>query len=395
MNRSSKVTITSAFFLNLAGFAVFSFLAIYLASTLAFSSLETASVLSVLTISSRVLPLVTGGMGDRFGYKKLMGIGLLLRAAGFFLLAFSTSFSGVIMAVFLIGSGAACYEPSSFAYFSKEENPLVKKKLFLFLNFALNGGAILGPLLGGLLLVTDPRLPFFLSAAIFSLLYIIQLLLLQEKKSQEAVTTSFAHGLSLLFKNKPFLLFCTSMIFFWFMFAQLTVALPLHMFAISKQESLVSLVITLNAATGLLFMLCFRNVYVKVNSLLLLAIGFPLMAISLLFIGFVPNPYWLLAGVMIFTVGETLVLPSSDMAIAEFVEADCHGIFYGFSDISFAIGATIGNFTGVYLLNTFATSSFVPWFVFCLIGMCGFFLMLVVFREQMSTVTENDFQKTS
>ncbi|UOE53482.1 MDR family MFS transporter [Cytobacillus oceanisediminis] len=376
MNLSTKVTLTSGFFLNFAGFAVFSFLAVYLSNTLELSGWETGTILSLLTLSSRVLPLFTGGMGDKYGYKRIMGIGLLLRGVGFVTLAFSHSFSYVSVAVLLIGIGAACYEPSALAFFSQENNPELRKKTFIYLNLALNGGAIIGPLLGGILLVTNPRFPFLLSASIFFILYIVQLIILPKKENtQGSDSNSILAGVPHILKNKRFLLFCFSMIFFWFMFAQLTVALPLHMFAISNNENLVSLVITINALTGLIFMIIFKKLYIKSSAIFLLVVGTLTMALSLLFISFFPSPLWLILCIIGFTVGETLVLPSSDIAIADFVDDQYNGIYYGFSDLSFAVGATLGNFTGTLLLDIYQPNSFVPWVIFSGIGFLGFFLI--------------------
>jgi MFS family permease len=388
MNLSTKVTLTSGFFLNFAGFAVFSFLAVYLSNTLGLSGWETGTVLSLLTLSSRILPLFTGSMGDKYGYKRIMGIGLLLRGIGFVSLAFSHSFGYVSLAVLLIGIGAACYEPSALAFFSQENNPKARKKSFIYLNLALNGGAIIGPLLGGILMVTDPHLPFLLSATIFFALYIIQFIILPKgDHTQDSGSRSLLAGFHHIIKNKGFLLFCFSMIFFWFMFAQLTVALPLHMFAISNNENLVSLVITVNALTGLIFMVIFKKIYIKSNAIFLLVVGTLTMALSLLFINFFPNPLWLIVCIVGFTIGETLVLPTSDIAIADFVDDQYNGAYYGFSDLSFAVGATLGNFTGTFLLEIYQPNSFVPWVIFSGVGFLGFLLMSTLFFLQRGNET--------
>ncbi|WP_170289313.1 MFS transporter [Metabacillus lacus] len=380
MNLSTKVTLASGFFLNFAGFAVFSFLAVYLSYTLNLSSWQTGTILTLLTLSSRILPLFTGGLGDKYGYKKMMGIGLLLRGTGFAALAFSDSFGLVSLSVICIGAGAACYEPSALAFISQEPDPQTRKKSFVYLNFALNGGAVIGPLLGGLLLMKNPLLPFLLSASVFFALYLIQMLTLPVKRNAvQAELNSFLRGIPFIMRDKKFLLFCISMIFFWFMFAQLTVALPLHMFAISQKEGFVSMVLIVNALTGLLFMIIFKHVYMNVSSIRLLSAGTFIMALSLLFVSFFPYPLWILICIMGFTIGETLVLPSSDIAIADFAEERYSGTYYGFSDLSFAVGATVGNYTGTLLLDIFKQYSFVPWIVFSAVGLLGFFLIRTMF----------------
>jgi MFS family permease len=387
MNASTKITLTSGFFLNFAGFAVFSFLAVYLSNSIGLTPWETGTVLSLLTLSSRALPLFTGIMGDQLGYKRMMGIGLFLRGIGFVVLAYAPSFLEVSVAILLIGIGAACYEPAALAFFSQEENPSVRKKSFIYLNLALNGGAIAGPLLGGFLVITDPSLPFLLSASIFFVLFIVQSIYLpKHTKARGSGKGAIFSGIRHILNNKRFLFFCFSMVFFWFMYAQLTVALPLHMFALSNKEHLVSLVITVNALSGLIFMAAFNRIYMKTSALFLSSIGTLIMALSFLCIGFFPNPIWLIVCIVGFTVGETLVLPSADISVSDFADESYSGAYYGFSDLSFAVGATLGNFSGAFLLNAYKPESMIPWVTFACVGLFGVILLGGLYQLQKRTV---------
>ncbi|MFD1032176.1 MDR family MFS transporter [Metaplanococcus flavidus] len=374
MRTSLSILLLSAFLMNLAGFAVISFLAVYLSNTLHYSAAQTGTILSIMILSSRGLPLLTGILGDKYGYKKLMGVGLVTRGTGFILLAFAPSFFWTAIAALLVGIGTACYEPSALAFFSSEPHEKKRKEAFTYLNFALNGGAIVGPLLGGLLLLFDPRYPFLISGLVFFFLFFIQLSMIQEKRTPNLIQRSIRSDLSQLFSNKSYLYYCFSMIFFWFMFAQLTVAIPLHMFVISKSESLVALTITVNALSGLLLMLLFRKLFLSVHSFRLIKVGMLVMASSFLFISFSSSPYWLLVCIVVFTIGETLVLPSSDIAISEFTNGNSPGIYYGFFELSFALGATLGNYTGAYFINDSSTT-FWPWTIFFIIGLVGSILV--------------------
>ncbi|QDP41754.1 MFS transporter [Radiobacillus deserti] len=382
MTKDIKVTLSSAFLLNFAGFAVFSFLAVYLSNVLHLSTVESGTVLSILTLSSRLLPFITGSIGDKYGFKRAMGIGLILRGLGFTALAFSYNFLSVSLSAFFIGVGAAFYEPSALAYFSKEKNIDLRKKHFIYLNLALNGGAIIGPLLGGVLLLMDPRVPFLISASIFFMLYIVQFITLSNgNKEERQDTVSFIKGFKQVARNKSFLLFCLSMTFFWFMFAQLTVGIPLHIYNLTNNEGFVSLVITINALTGLILMYFFKNHFIRTSHYTLLITGKITMITSLFFMGIYSNSYWVLFCVIIFTIGETFVLPSSDIAIGDFIEKRYHATFYGFFDLSFAIGATIGNYSGVLLLQRFP-NSLIPWFIFSSIGTIGFFTLRSLLKSK-------------
>ncbi|TKI78952.1 MFS transporter, partial [Bacillus cereus] len=81
---------------------------------------------------------------------------------------------------------------------------------------------------------------------------------------------------------------------------------------------LATLVITINAITGVIFMVLFRKLFHKYNTLSIIKYGVLLMSISFLLIPLFQHPYWLFICVILFTIGETLVLPNADIAIANY-----------------------------------------------------------------------------
>ncbi|OEH93862.1 MFS transporter [Bacillus solimangrovi] len=376
-NLTIKTILVSAFFLNLAGFAVMSFLAVYLSNILAFTAVQTGTVLSFLLIFSKGLPLVTGALADKYGYKLMMEIGLIIRGGGMGILAFSQSFPVISIGAILIGIGAAFYEPSSRGFFSIATIGNERKKAFTYLNLSLNGGAIVGPLLGGLLLLFNPQYPFLISAVIFFIMYFVQLFIIPPQNQMAMKHISSLEVFTSILKNKRFIIYCSSMVFFWFMYAQLTGSLPLHMYNLSNSESLVTTVITVNALTGLLFMILFRDLFIRVETFKLLKSGIMIMSIALFMISFFPSSYWLLLCVVFFTVGETLVLPSSDIAISEFTNGKFQGAYFGFFELSFAIGATFGSYAGTVLLSHYPNSP-LPWLIYLGAGMFGYLLLITV-----------------
>lgn len=121
-----------------------------------------------MVLSSKELPLLTGILGDKYGYKRVMSVGLVTRGTGFIVLVFTPPFFWTAIAAILLGIGMACYESSALALFSSEPQEKKRKVAFTYLDLALNGGTITGPLFGGLLLLFDPRYPFLISGLFFS-----------------------------------------------------------------------------------------------------------------------------------------------------------------------------------------------------------------------------------
>ena len=364
-----RFMLISSFFMSFGYFAVYAFLAIYLLNFLHFSAVQVGTVLTVMTITSRVLPLFSGLIADKIGYIIMMIAGLFLRGVGFIALGISSDFYTISISSALIGFGTTFYEPAARAIFGSQPAHL-RKNLFTYLNLSFNCGAIIGPIAGGFLLLLDPIYAFSLTGFLM-LLFAFIFYLLKNHFQVTTENTSITLGIQAILQNKSFLLFSFIMIFFYIMFTQLTVALPLHMKNISNSNQLATLVITINAITGVIFMVLFRKLFLKYNTLSFIKYGVLLMSISFLLIPLFQHPYWLFICVILFTIGETLVLPNADIAIANYSNESYTATFFGFYQLSLAFGFIIGNYTGTWFTSNL-NGMYTPWLIFGGIGLIGF-----------------------
>ena len=110
-------------------FAVYAFLAIYLLTFLHFSAVQVGTVLTVMTITSRVIPLFSGLIADKIGYIIMMIAGLFLRGIGFIALGICSDFYTISISSALIGFGTAFYEPAARAIFGSQ--PAHLRKIYL------------------------------------------------------------------------------------------------------------------------------------------------------------------------------------------------------------------------------------------------------------------------
>ncbi|MGE7888167.1 MDR family MFS transporter [Bacillus cereus] len=364
-----RFMLISSFFMSFGYFAVYAFLAIYLLNFLHFSAVQVGTVLTVMTITSRVIPLFSGLIADKIGYIIMMISGLFLRGIGFITLGICTDFYTISISSALIGFGTAFYEPAARAIFGSQPAHM-RKNLFTYLNLSFNCGAIIGPIAGSFLLLLDPIYAFSLTGSLM-LIFAFIFYLLKNHFQVTTENTSITLGIQTILQNKSFLLFSFIMIFFYIMFTQLTVALPLHMKNISNSNQLATLVITINAITGVIFMVLFRKLFHKYNTLSFIKYGILLMSISFLLIPLFQHPYWLFICVIFFTLGETLVLPNADIAIANYSNESYTATFFGFYQLSLAFGFIIGNYTGTWFTSNL-NGMYKPWLIFGVIGLIGF-----------------------
>ncbi|MED1114263.1 MDR family MFS transporter [Bacillus paramycoides] len=364
-----RFMLISSFFMAFGYFAVYAFLTIYLLNFLHFSAVQVGTVLTIMTITSRVIPLFSGLIADKIGYIFMMIAGLFLRGIGFIFLGICSDFYTISISSALIGLGTAFYEPAARAIFGSQP-AYMRKSLFTYLNLSFNCGAIIGPIAGGFLLLLDPIYAFAL-AGFLMLLFALIFYFLKNHFQVSTENTSITLGIQAILQNKIFLSFSFIMIFFYIMFTQLTVALPLHMKNISHSNQLATLVITINAITGVIFMILFRKIFHKYNTLSIIKYGVLLMGISFSLIPLFQHPYWIFICVILFTIGETLVLPNADIAIANYSNESYTATYFGFYQLSLAFGFIIGNYTGTWFTSNLQ-KTFVPWVIFGVCGLIGF-----------------------
>ncbi|KAA0563502.1 MFS transporter [Bacillus sp. CH30_1T] len=372
-----KVLLGSAFMMNAGTFMVIPFLVVYLSKTLQFNHVEVATILSANLVFGRLLPFITGLLGDRISHRVTLLIGVFLRGIGFIGFAVFESFIGLFATSALIGIGGAFYDPSVMTIFASQ-NEKERKKSLTFLNQALNAGAVLGPLFAAGLLLLDPTVPFLVSGVILIAIAIVLGYFSKHIQTKKSESTLFV-SVKQIMGNRKYLYYLVIMTFYWMAFSQLSVSIPLYVFDLTKDEKMISMVFTVNGVTGLVMMFFLRNVFTKYTTMTLIQKGAFISGISLLLLPLMNSFPWLLFMIFVFTLGETLILPSSDMAIAEFSNNENTGGYYGLFELSFAGGTIIGNYLGTYMMGI---NSVYPWFIYG--GMCLVTFVLIRFLARQS-----------
>ncbi|WP_372508772.1 MDR family MFS transporter [Pseudalkalibacillus decolorationis] len=368
----AKLLVAATFFINFGRFLVFTFLTVYLTHTLDFEPWQTGTILTIALLVNQILPLISGVVGDRIGYSTMLVLGCISSSVGFFCVYSFASFQEMIGAAILIGGGAALYEPSIKSIFGNLQDES-RKKAFTYFNQALNAGAVLGALAGGLSVQYSASLPMLFGTILFTVVSIVLLFLIR-KFPKGKHSSSFRDSYRNVLKHKEFRLFSIAMIFFWIMYAQLTVSLPLEMYRVSESSELVSGVIISNGLFAFVLMFFLRRLFNKGKSNQLVKYGMLIMGSGLILIAFNSSVFWVIFCVLVFTIGETLGLPGADLAIAEYSSYEDVGAFYGVFGISFAIGGTLGNYLGTWLMGQYG-GSYLPWLIYGLMGAVGFGLM--------------------
>ena len=362
MSLNGKIILFGVLITSISTFMLSPFLALYMSSK-GFSAAEIGIVLTASVISQQGLTFIGGMMGDRFSYRKVMIAGLIIRTIGYITFLFSNALSLLIIASSFAGIGGALLTPLTKASIATEEK--LGGKAFALRNVAVNIGAALGPILGGLLYETSFNV-VFLTAAFTHLTLLIFVVLFVNKAKSNNMIAEFKN----IIRDKNIIYLTIVSSIFWFVYSQLNLSIPLYSKSYLHMESLTSTLFTLNGLIVIIFqfnlMSFFESKYTCVN---ILVYGMLFLAASFTSIFVVPNIVGLYIFIILFTVGEILVGPSIDNAATYIAPSKSSvGGYLGFVSLGWAIGGSLGNLVGGYLFNLANDRYWIIWVIYSLIS---------------------------
>lgn len=198
---------------------------------LGFTATQKGTIMGVGTGILYFLPLITGSIADKYGYKKVLSIAFIIYASAFLVFPMVDSFAGVFAMYLYLALGAALFKPVISATIAKTTTAETSSIGFGIFYMMVNLGAFIGPLVSLVLQKQSYDYVFYISAAIISLNFIM--LLFYKEPEREIKKESFGQALGNVFKNiyialadVKFAIFLVLVAGFWTMYNQLFFTLP-------------------------------------------------------------------------------------------------------------------------------------------------------------------------
>ncbi|MEU2391326.1 MFS transporter [Streptomyces sp. NPDC007369] len=158
---------------NIGFYLLIPYLATHLTDDLGLSAAVVGLVLGLRNLSQQGLFLIGGSAADRLGARGVIIAGCGLRTLGFALFALGDALPVLIAASVLSGLAGALFNPAVRTYVAQESGDR-KAEAFALFNVFATTGALIGPLLGSLLLFGGFRVAALTAAGVFALLTLAQ-----------------------------------------------------------------------------------------------------------------------------------------------------------------------------------------------------------------------------
>lgn len=340
---------------------------------LEFSQSQKGLIMGVGTGILYFLPVLTGAIADRYGYKKVLLFAFIIYASAFILFPLFSSFTAVFMIYIYLAVGAALFKPVISATIAKTTTEKTSSIGFGVYYMMINIGAFCGPLVT-LLFKGESQYIFYISAGII-LINLIFLLFYNEPERAlinkgESLWRTFVtifRNMGSIFTDLKFLVFLLIVAGFWTMYNQLFFTLPVfisqwvdtsvlyHFFDryvpfISANYSPApgvldaEFITNLDAMYIIIFQLAVSTLVMKMKPLKSMISGFLVCALGMALTLVSQNVLFTMVAILIFALGEMAGSPKITEYIGRIAPPDKKALYMGYSFIPVFIGNILAGF---------------------------------------------------
>ncbi|MGI8336512.1 MFS transporter [Actinomadura scrupuli] len=389
-DRSVQLLLVNQFTINIGFYMLMPYLAGHLSHDLGMAAWTVGLVLGMRNLSQQGLFLIGGTLADRYGYKKVIVAGCVLRTAGFALLGLVDTLPALLVASAATGFAGALFNPAVRAYLAADSGDR-RIEAFAIFNVFYQAGILGGPLIGLALVTVDFQLVCLTAATVFAALTIVQLRWLPAHHATTPTTGRptgvWADWRSVL-SNRPFLLFACAMAGSYVLSFQIYLLLPLtlghhlggHFTGALGGVGLIFAVSALTAIAGQLRITDWARrrwsaPATVTRGLLLMAASFlPLVACTLAAPTGTGPPALLTAVIactILLTLGSALIYPFEMDTVVGLSTGRLVATHYGLYNTIAGIAIATGNLLTGALLDTAGTGP-LPWITLTTLGAaCG------------------------
>lgn len=368
LGRSMGVLLAGILLFHAGWYMLLPYFAILFTTRRGLTPAEVGVVLAAQSLSLLAGSLAGGSLADRIGRKPTMLSGLVLRAVGVGALGLAAEMPGLLVAAGVAGLGGGLYGPAAKAGIALLATGEERTAAFSLRGIAANVGTSGGPLLGSLLVGGPMPVLFGAAAALHAGLAAATWGLLREPSApQEPEARAWGAAVA----DSPYLVLSLVTTLAWALFSQLSLAVPLHASRVLGLQAMIGLLWTASSLVVILLQTTVtRWLLGRLHPLSAMGAGTALMGAGLGLVAFARSFGGLLGAVMVFVVGEMLLLPVADTAVSLMARREAVGSYFGLSSFTWGLGEGLGNLAGGALMQYALTSGRVglPWGVYAVAG---------------------------
>jgi proton-dependent oligopeptide transporter, POT family len=389
------VVILMEFFERGSYYGMMSILSVYMTDQLAFSKESVGVIKSTIQPLLYILPILSGAIGERFGYRKTLIFAFIFLGIGYFLTSQTTEYAMVFASLLIMAVGAGAFKPMISGTIARETNETNSTLGFGIFYWSINLGAFLFPLI----LVPYIKSTFgwqyvMMASAMATLAMLIPTIFIyKEPKKPENTKTIYEvlKGAVLVLSDVRFIGLIVIYSGFWILYFQqfdsvlwyvqkYVDATTLNNFINGIFSSVginlnwkfdVEHVTVINAGTIILLQIFVSNIVKNTKALPTMITGIAMGTIGMAILAIDTSIWIFILGIFIFSVGEMTAHPKYISYVGLIAPEDKKALYLGYAFLYGVLGSFIGGILGANLYVHFVDNLNQPrtlWIIFSLIG---------------------------
>ena len=327
------------------------------------------------------LPVITGAIADKYGYKRVLAISFVIYSSAFIALPQFNTFAGVFAMYLYLALGAALFKPIISATVAKTTDEETSSIGFGIFYMMVNIGAFIGPLVTLAYKDSGNAAVFYISAGVILVNFI--LILFYKEPDRAVKSESIMKAIATVFRNIgtalsdiKFVIFLLLVAAFWSMYFQLFFTLPVFIVQWVDTSSVyhffdsfmpavtetyghngqidAEFITNFDAMFIIIFQIMISALVMRWQPLKAMMGGILVCTIGMALTLLTQNVMFVIAAIFIFAVGEMASSPKITEYIGRIAPKDKVGLYMGCSFLPVFVGSTLG---GVISGNVYGSMS--------------------------------------
>lgn len=387
--------IVMEFFERGSYYGMMSILSVYMTDQLDFSKESVGVIKSTIQPLLYILPILSGAIGDRFGYRRTLTFAFIFLGLGYFLTSQTTEYPMVFASLIIMAFGAGAFKPLISGTIARETNESNSTLGFGIFYWSINLGAFLFPLI----LVPYIKNAFgwqyvmMASAICTAAMLIPTYLIYKEPKKPESKKNlgEVLKGMVLVLTDFRFIGLIVIYSGFWILYFQMFDSVLWYVQKYVDASSLdsavnglfaflginlnwkfdVEHVTVINAGTIIILQIIVSNIVKNKKALPTMITGITMGTVGMAVLAISTDIWVFMLGIMVFSIGEMTAHPKFISYVGLIAPEDKKALYLGYSFLYGVLGSGIGGILGANLYVHFVDNLNQPsllWIIFSMIG---------------------------
>jgi len=381
--RKFWIVVLVSFIDNIGSHLLFPFFSLYITQKFNIGMTQAGIILGIWAAFGLIGSMVGGALTDRFGRRRIILFGLVFSALSSLSLGLVNSLAILYPLAIIIGFFSNIDGPAYDAMLADLLPEKQRPEGYSILRVVDNLAWIIGPAAGGLVALRSFFMLFLIDSVLSCVIAVIFYKLITEtkpaasaEKGHESVWRT-ATGYRQVLRDLPFMAFLLASLLMLMVYTQMFNTLPVYLRNVHGfSTSAYGFMLTSSAILVVLFQFFVTRLSKKQPPFIMIALGVALYAIGFGMLGFISAYGLFILAALIITLGEMIVVPTSQVLAAGFAPPDMRGRYMAVYGLSAAIPTTLGpGLAGLVLDNLNPNLLWYVGGILCIVSALGFYAL--------------------